>query len=153
MMSEETMAAKARREIRRILRHSTSDAILIELHPSVAALVIGSGGTNLRELERETGKSIYVKGAGDVHLEGMNIRAIGTKAEVEAKALPVKSGQVLDLKVEEPHVTNPWDGIARIDGYVVDIEGAGKMIGEIVKVEITRAFRTYAKGKITAASR
>jgi len=151
-MSEETMAAKARREIRRILRHSTSDAILIELHPSVAALVIGSGGANLRELERETGKSIYVKGSGDVHLEGMNIRAIGTKAEVEAKALPVKSGQVLDLKVEEPHVTNPWDGIARIDGYVVDIEGAGKMIGEVVKVEITRAFRTYAKGKITAAA-
>lgn len=151
-MSEETMAAKARREIRRILRHSTSDAILVELHPSVAALVIGSGGTNLRELERETGKSIYVKGAGDVHLEGMNIRAIGTKAEVEAKALPVKSGQVLDLKVEEPHVTNPWDGIARIDGYVVDIEGAGKKIGEVVKVEITRAFRTYAKGKITAAA-
>ena len=152
MMSEETMAAKARREIRRILRHSTSDAILVELHPSVAALVIGSGGANLRELERETGKSIYVKGAGDVHLEGMDIRAIGTKAEVEAKALPVRSGQVLNLKIEEPHVSNPWDGIARIDGYVVDIEGAGKMIGEVVKVEITRAFRTYAKGKMTAAS-
>ena len=151
-MSEETMAAKARREIRRILRHSTSDAILVELHPSVAALVIGSGGANLRELERETGKSIYVKGAGDVHLEGMNIRAIGTKAEVEAKALPVRSGQVIDLKIEEPHVTNPWDGIARINGYVVDIEGAGKMVGEVVKVEITRAFRTYAKGKMTAAA-
>jgi ribonuclease G len=150
-MSEESMAAKARREIRRILRHSSSEAILVELHPSVAALVIGSGGANLRELERDVQKSIYVKGSGEVHLEGMNIRAIGTRSEVEAKALPVKSGQVLDLKVEDPHVTNPWDGIARIDGYVVDIEGAGKMVGETVKVEITRAFRTYAKGKLTTA--
>jgi ribonuclease G len=150
-MSEETMAAKSRREIRRILRHSSSEAILVELHPSVAALVIGSGGVNLRELEREIGKSIYVKGSGEVHLEGMNIRAIGTKAEVESKALPVKSGQMLELKIEEPHVTNPWDGIARIDGYVVDIEGAGKQIGEIVKVEITKAFRTYAKAKLCSS--
>jgi ribonuclease G len=106
---------------------------------------------NLREFEREIGKAIYVKGSSEVHLEGMNIRAIGTRAEVESKALPVKSGQILELKVEEPHVTNPWDGIARIAGYVVDIEGAGKQIGETVKVEITKAFRTYAKGRLCSS--
>ncbi len=148
VMSEDTMSRKVRREIKRILRHADSEAILVEVHPSVAALLIGAGGANLRELERELDKSIYIKGSDDCHLEELNLRALGTRQEVEEQALPVKTGEVLELKVEEPHVSNLWDGIARVEGYVVDIEGAGDRIGEKVKVEITRAFRTYAKAKI-----
>ena len=151
VFSEDTMSRKVRREIKRILRHTTSEAILVEVHPSVAALLIGAGGTNLKELERETGKSIFIRGSEDCHLEDMNLRALGPREEVEAKALPVKAGQVMELKVEEPHVSNLWDGIARVEGYVIDIEGAGKMVGEKVKVEITKAFRTYAKAKIIPA--
>ena len=154
VMSEVAMASRVRREIRRILRHSDSEAILLEVHPNVAALLIGSGGSSLKELERETGKLVYIRGSGSVHVEDMNLRALGSKAEVEAKALPVRLGQVLGLRVEEPHVSNPWDGIARVDGYVVDIEGAGNLVGADVQVEITRAFRTYAKGKlVTDAAR
>lgn len=154
VMSEVAMASRVRREIRRILRHSDSEAILLEVHPNVAALLIGSGGSSLKELERETGKLVYIRGSGSVHVEDMNLRALGSKAEVESKALPVRLGQVLGLRVEEAHVSNPWDGIARVDGYVVDIEGAGNLVGADVQVEITRAFRTYAKGKlITDAAR
>ena len=56
ILSEETMAAKVRREIREILRHTDNEAILVEVHPSVAALLIGAGGVNLKELEKNTGK-------------------------------------------------------------------------------------------------
>jgi len=148
VLSEETMARQVRREVKRILKQTTSDAILVEVHPSVAALVIGSGGANLKELERETRKTIFIRGSANSHIEDINIRALGSRDEVEAKALPVHAGQVMELKVEEPHVSNLWDGIARVEGYVIDIEGAGKMVGEKVKVEITKAFRTYAKAKI-----
>jgi len=148
VLSEESMSQKVRREIKRIMRHSDAEAILVEVHPSVAALLIGAGGANLRELERELGKSIYIKGSEACHLEEFNLRALCSKQEVEAQALPVRAGQVLELRVEEPHVSNVWDGIARIEGYVVDIEGAGDRVGEKVKVEITKAFRTYAKAKI-----
>jgi len=150
VLSEETMARRVRREIRRILRQSTSDAILIEVHPSVAALVIGSGGQALKELEKDLRKSIFIKGSEDCHIEDMRLRALGSRDEVQEKALPVKAGQVLELKVEEPHVSNLFDGIARVEGYVVDIEGAGNKVGEKVKVQITRAFRTYAKARILA---
>jgi ribonuclease G len=146
--TEESMNRKVRREIKRILRHADSEAILVEVHPSVAALLIGSGGQNLRELERELDKSIYIKGSDDCHIEDLNLRALGSKQEVEERALPVQAGEVLELQVEEPHVSNLWDGIARVEGYVVDIEGAGDRVGEKVKVEITKAFRTYAKAKI-----
>nr|MBO2476918.1 hypothetical protein [Bacillota bacterium] len=39
-------------------------------------------------------------------------------------------------------------GIARIEGYVIDIEGGGRYVGQKLKVEITKVFRTYAKGKV-----
>ncbi len=151
VLSEESMSRKVRREIRRILRTNTAEAILVEVHPSVASLLIGVGGSNLKELERDTGRSIYIRGAEDCHLEEMNIRALGEKSEVEERALPVRAGEVLDLKVEEHHVSNEADGIARVEGYVIDIDGAGSRVGERVQVEIIKAFRTYAKAKIRGA--
>ncbi len=148
VFSEETMSLKVRSEVRKLLRQSHNEAVMVELHPSVASLVIGSGGANLRELERETGKVIYIRGSAGCHLEQVNVKAVGTQAEVEQKALPVKAGQVLELQVEEPHATNPADGISRVEGYVVDIEGAGRRIGETVAVQVTRAYRTYARARL-----
>lgn len=148
VVSEETMARRVRTDIRRILKHTASEAILVEVHPAVAALLIGSGGSNLRELEKEVGKTIFVKGVATCHTEAMNLKALGSREEVEALALPVRVGQVLELKIEEQHITNASDGIARVEGYVVDIEDAGRLVGEKVRVEITKAFRTYAKAKL-----
>lgn len=148
LLSEETMARRVRAEIRRILKQSSSEALLMEVHPAVAALLIGPSGTNLKELESELGKTIYIRGNNEVHLEQMNLRVLGSRAEVEERALPVKPGQMVELKIEEVHVTNPDDGIARIDGYVIDVEGAGELVGKRVKVEISRSYRTYAKGRM-----
>ena len=148
VLSEETVAARIRREIRRVLRTSNAEAILVEANPRVASLLIGPGGSNLRELERSTGRSVFVRGSTELHLEAMNLKAVGTRAEVEAKALPVREGEVLEIRVEEPHVTNPWDGIARIEGYVIDIEGAGSRAGERVRVQITKVFRTFARARL-----
>ncbi|MCG0240014.1 MAG: Rne/Rng family ribonuclease, partial [Firmicutes bacterium] len=148
---EETVARRVRAEIRRILKTSASEALLMEVNPAVASLLIGPGGANLRELERELGKAIYIRGNAALKVDETQIRALGSRAEVEARALPVRPGQVLELEVEEPHVHNPGDGIARVDGYVVDIEGAGGLVGQRVRVEITRAFRTYARARLLAA--
>jgi len=151
VLSEETVAARIRREIRRILRNTDAEAILVEANPRVASLLIGPGGSNLRELERATGKSVFVRGSAELHLEAMNLKAVGTRQEVEAKACPVREGEVLEVQIEEPHVTNPWDGIARIEGYVIDVEGAGTRVGERVRVEITKAFRTFARARLVDA--
>ncbi len=152
VLSEETMARRVRAEIRRILKQSSSDAVLMEVNPAVAALLIGTGGTNLKELEKELGKTIYVRGNREVHLEEMNLKVLGSRAEVEERALPVKTGQFIEVKVEEAHVTNVTDGIARVDGYVIDIEGAGSMVGKRIRVEIVKAFRTYARARSAPTS-
>lgn len=144
------MAQRVRREIKSILRKGQAEAILIEVNPAVAALLIGTGGAGLRELERETGHAIYIRGSTECHLEKMNLKAIGSREEVEKKARPVQPGQVLDITIEESHVTNPEDGIARVEGYVVDIEGGSRYIGQRVRIQVTGAYRTYAKARVVA---
>src|SRR5690606_1793600 len=110
----------------------------------------GPGGRHLKRLEEAAGVPLYVKGRSDLGWEQYEVVA-GTVAELEAQALPVRQGQVLDMDVEEAHASNPRDGIARVDGYVVDIEGAGSMVGQRLQVEITKVFRTYAKGRVLSS--
>jgi len=149
IMSEDTMGKKVEKQIKKIFENNKdAEAVLVEADPNVAAVVIGSGGSHLNKLEEELGKHIYIKGSRDVHPEEIVIKAVGDLKEVESRALPVKEGEVLELPIEEQHETNPRDGIARIEGYIVDIEGAGGMVGSKKTVKIYKTFKTYAKGKI-----
>ncbi len=148
VLSEETMSKKVEREIRKVLKHSVIEALLIEVHPSVAGLLIGTGGSRLKELEKETGKHIFIRGSLEAGLEEIKICIAGTREEVEKKALPVRLGQILDLFIEEPHSGNPWNGIARLEGFVIDVEGGGELVGETISVEIVDVHRTFAKGRI-----
>ncbi len=111
--------------------------------------MIGPNGSALHRLEQQTKKTLYVKGADVLHVEEFEIIS-GDKRSVEEQAFPVRPGEVVDIHIEEPHITNPNDGIARIEGYVIDVEGGGRHIGQRHKVEITRVFRTYAKAKLVA---
>lgn len=147
VLSEETLALRAEKEIRRMAARQAEEAMLVSMHPSVAALLIGQGGSNLSRIEQETGKVIYVKGNPALHIEDMDVVATGTREEVEKRALPVSVGDVLEVEVQEPHASNPSNGITRIDGYIVDIDGGGNLVGKRVKVEIAKVFRTYARAK------
>jgi len=144
------MAHRVRAEIRRIMKQSSSEALLMEVHPSVAALLIGPGGANLRALEEELARTIYIRGNSEIHPESWSLKALGTREEVEARARPVSVGQVMALRIDEAHATNPADGIARVDGYVIDVEGAGSLVEQVVEVEIVKVFRTYARGRVVA---
>lgn len=147
VLSEETTAIGVERQLRLRAAEPGTEAILVTAHPSVAALLIGAGGANLRRLEEELGKTLYIRGSRDLHLSETTVLS-GEKAEIEQRALPVRVGQRLDVVVEEPHVTNPKDGIARVEGYVVDVEEAGHLVGHRVHIEVTRVFRTYAKARL-----
>jgi len=147
VLSEETVAGRVRREIRRILSNSQSEAILVEVHPGVASYLIGPGGANLKELEKETGRSIFIRGTDTLHLEEMNVKAVGTREEIANKAVPVQVGDILEVVIEEVHEKNPQDGIARREGFVIDVEGAGGKVGQRVVIEVTAAHRTFAKAR------
>ncbi len=127
------------------LLHEKSKAVLVEMHHEVAAIIIGSGGGNLKKLEEELKRHIFIRGSKDTHIEQYRIVARGSHKEIKALALPVKAGEVHELVIEEPHSTNPNHGISRIHGFVVYVEGAGEKVGQKVRVEIKDVNRTFAR--------
>ncbi|PKM83003.1 MAG: ribonuclease G [Firmicutes bacterium HGW-Firmicutes-14] len=148
VLSEETISIRAKNEILKLAQHTSAEAILVEVHPTVASLLIGGSGINLRDMESKTRKHILVRGCEHYHQEVINIRALHSQSEIDAIGVPVRPGQILEVKVEEPHATNIYDGIGRVNGFIVDIEAASSLIGETVPVEITKVFRTYCKARM-----
>ncbi len=135
-------------DLKEELKKESSKAVLVEMHHEVAAIIIGSGGGNLKKLEEELKRNIFIRGIEDMHIEQYRIVARGSQKEIQALALPVKVGEILDVTIDEPHSTNPSHGIARIQGFVINIEGAGDKVGKTVKVEIKDVNRTFARAVI-----
>ena len=139
------ISTRIERDLKKQLQEEKNKAVLVEMHHEVAAIIIGSGGGNLKKLEEDLGRHIFIRGTEDIHLEKFRIVARGSHKEIQAIALPVKAKDVLELTIEEPHATNPNHGIARLQGFVINVEGAGDRVGQAVKVEIKDVNRTFAR--------
>ncbi|AQS59951.1 Rne/Rng family ribonuclease [Desulforamulus ferrireducens] len=148
VLSEETVSIQLKSQIFQLARQTLADTILVEANPVVAARLIGAGGANLRELEQRTGKNLYIRGSATHHLEQVTIKPLLDQEEISSQTVPVKAGEIIELKVEEPHISNPNDGIARLDGFIIDVEGGGCLVGELVSVEVIKVHRTYAKARL-----
>jgi ribonuclease G len=148
IVSEETMAFDIERRLRRLAETSSSKAFLVEVHPKVAAMLIGQGGAKLKEIEQDTGKYFSFEGLETIPIDTFEVSAEGSREEIQRASLPVAEGDEVRLRIEEPHMYNPSDGIARIDGYVVSIAGAGKQVGSDAKVHINSVTRTCAYGSV-----
>ncbi|MCY0900346.1 MAG: Rne/Rng family ribonuclease [Firmicutes bacterium] len=152
VLSEDVVARRVRYRIMEKFRETGAEAVLVETHPLVAAHLIGPGGSNLRQLEHDTGRSVFVRGVDVADMNHVEFVAVGDRRMVEELALPVHDGDRLELEIEERHATNAKDGIARLSGYVIDIENGGAHVGKRVTVEIVRALRTFATARIVTAS-
>jgi ribonuclease G len=148
VLSEETVGLKTCRDLREFARTSTAPAVLVEVHPGVAAFLIGGGGSHLRSLEQEIGKQIVVKGSEASHLEEVQMRPLYSQDEIANLSAPVHPAQILKLKIEEAHSSHPANGIARVQGFVIDVDEGGAQVGKTAYVEIAKVFRTYAKARI-----
>ncbi|MBE0429184.1 MAG: Rne/Rng family ribonuclease [Thermoleophilia bacterium] len=148
IISEETMALEIERRLRRLASTTPSEAFLVEVHPKVAAMLIGQGGTKLREIEEETGKYFSFEGLDTIPIDTFEISAEGSREAIQRASLPVAEGDEVRLRIEEAHMYNPADAISKIDGYVVSIAGGGKMVGEDHRVRIDSVTRTCAYGSV-----
>jgi ribonuclease G len=142
--SEETIAIDVERRLRKLVKGSKSEAFLVQVHPRVAAILIGGGGKPLRELEEETGKVFHFHGTEGSPLDTFAITDEGTRDEIEHRALPFKKGEEVLIRIEEPHMYNIDDAIAKIDGYVISISGGAPFVGDKKLVRIDEVRRTAA---------
>ncbi len=148
IVSEETMAIDIARRLRRLAADSASEAFLVEVHPKVAAMLIGQGGAKLKELEEETHKYFSFEGLDTIPINTFEVTAEGSREAIQRASLPVAEGDEVRLRIEEPHMYNPADAIAKIDGYVVSIAGGSKMVGQDKKIHIDSVTRTCAYGTV-----
>ncbi|MBI5869427.1 MAG: Rne/Rng family ribonuclease [Actinobacteria bacterium] len=152
IISEESMAFDIERRLRRLAETSNNEAFLVEVHPKVAAMLIGQGGAKLKEIEEETKKYFSFEGLDTIPIDTFEVSAEGSREAIQRASLPVAEGDEVRLRIEEPHMYNTKDGIARIDGYVISISGAGKMVGQDKKVHIDSVSRTAAYGSVVDES-
>jgi ribonuclease G len=68
----------------------------------------------------------------------------GARDEVEERAVPFREGDEVLVHIVEPHMYDVDDAVAKIDGYIVSVAGAGPLVGEKRLVRIEQAGRTSA---------
>jgi ribonuclease G len=148
VLSEETVAIEAERWLRELaIDQPKPEAFLIRVHPKVAANLVGDGHGGpgpLLDIERETGKHFHFEGTEALPIDAFDVVLEGTAQEIEERALPFREGEEVLVLIEEPHMYNEDDAVAKLDGYVVSVSGAGSLVGERTMVRIEKVGRSAA---------
>jgi ribonuclease G len=143
--SEETIAIEFERRLRDVVHeHPEADAFLVQANPRVTTQFTGHGSRVLHALESETGKSFLFEGSEGLALSHFAITFMGTREEVEERALPFRPGDEVLVEIVEPHMYDVDDAVAKIDGYIISIAGAAGNVGEKRMVRIDQVGRTAA---------
>jgi ribonuclease G len=144
--SEETIAIEFERRLRDLGRGAAEDveAFLVQMNPRVSAQFTGNGARVLHALEEETGRTFHFEGSEGLPLDHFAVTMEGARDEVEERAVPFREGDEVLVHIVEPHMYDVDDAVAKIDGYIVSVAGAGPLVGEKRLVRIEQAGRTSA---------
>ena len=145
VFSEESVYIRLKKELFQVAAETDSKGIYVEANPTVAAYLIGVGGTNMESLEMQTGKKIIVKGNSDMTIDDIIVRPHYDIEESSGVMAPVKEGDEMRLRIENLQDENPDDGVARVNGFVIIVENGGHYLNMDVNVRIKDIFKTYGK--------
>jgi ribonuclease G len=150
--SEETMAIDVIRRLRVLAADEPEpEAFLVRVNPHVAAELVAEG-SGLAELEAETGKHFHFEGGEALAVDTYEVVDRGTRSEIEERALPFRVGEEVLVTIEEPHMYDADDAIARVDSYIVSVGGGGRFIGERRLVRIDSVARSAATASLLDAN-
>jgi ribonuclease G len=149
VLSEETVALEVERKLRDLVAEKPEPkAFLIQVHPRVSNLLVNGPGRPLLALEDELGRHFHFEGKEALPIDTFKVLMEGTLETISERALPFREGEEVLVKIEEPHMYNEDDGVAKIDGYLIGVEGAGRNIGQQKLVRIDRVGRSSAEASL-----
>jgi ribonuclease G len=149
VLSEETVAIDVERRLRELAaERPATQAFLIRIHPRVATLLAGGPGRPLLEIEEETGKHFHFEGSEALPIDHFAVALEGSREEVEERALPFREGEEVLVAIEEPHMYAEDDAVAKLDGYVISVAGAGGLVGKKTLVRIENVGRSAASATL-----
>ncbi len=142
--SEETIAIEFERRMRDLAKQTTAEAILIQMNPRVSAEFTGNDARVLHAVEEETGKWFHFEGSEGLPLDHFRVLLEGEREQVLERALPFREGEEVHVEIVEPHMYSPGDAVAKIDGYIIQVKGGTRYVGEKHMVRIDEVGRTAA---------
>jgi ribonuclease G len=142
--SEETIAIEFERRMRDLAAGTSAEGLLIQMNPRVSAEFTRDEGRALRAIEEETGKWFHFEGSEGLPLEHFQVVLEGDRKEILDRAVPFREGEEVHVDIVEPHMYSPGDAVAKVDGYLISINGGGRYVGEKHLVRIEEAGRTSA---------
>jgi ribonuclease G len=142
--SEETIAIEFERRLRDLAKQTSAEAILIQMNPRVSAEFTGSEARVLHAVEEETGKWFHFEGSEGLPLDHFAVLLEGDREQVLERALPFREGEEVHVEIVEPHMYSPGDAVAKIDGYIIQVKGGTRYVGEKHVVRIDEVGRTAA---------
>jgi ribonuclease G len=151
VLSEETVALEVDRWLRDLaVDRPKTPAFLIRVHPKVASILVGTHGApgTIAEIEEETGRHFHFEGSEALPIDHFEVVLEGTREEIEERALPFREGEEVLVEIEEPHMYNDDDAVAKLDGYIVSVFGAAPLVGEKTLVRIEKVGRSAAQASL-----
>jgi ribonuclease G len=149
--SEETIAIEFERRMHELATETKSEALLIQMNPRVSAEFTRDDGRVLRTVEQETGKVFVFEGSEGLPLDHFAVLLEGSREEVVERAVPFREGEEVHVEIIEPHMYNPGDAVAKVDGYIISVRGGGRYVGEKHLVRIEEPGRTSALASLVDA--
>jgi ribonuclease G len=149
--SEETLAIEFERRMRDLAKETEADAILLQMNPRVSAEFTRDEARALRAIEEDTGKWFHFEGSEGLPLDYFAVVLESSRERVLERAVPFRVGEEVHVEIVEPHMYSPGDAVAKVDGYMIQITGAGDYVGEKHLVRIEEAGRTSAMATLLDA--
>jgi len=149
--SEETVSIEVMRQLDDVVAADPSpEAYLIRVNPKVARELL-KADSGLRELEERTGKRFHFEGGDALALDTFEVTGSGSDEKITERSLPFSVGDEVLVEIEEPHMYNPDDGVARVDSYVISVSGAAGEVGERRMVKIASVGRAEATAELISS--
>jgi ribonuclease G len=137
VVSEHTAAVDIERRLRSLVTPGSRDkAFKVEVAAKVANLVVGPGGSRLRELEETTKRRFFLAGKDGEHLDHFRVLDQGTLEKVAPK-LPFDVGAEIEVKLGEIDKYDARAGAGKVEDVDVIVGDAAKLVGKKVKVRVT----------------
>lgn len=83
VLSSESVSNMVLRKLEELCKTSRAEAVLLGVHPKVEEALSGTKMLLIKQLEKSNKKTIYIKSSKDIHIERIEVVAVGRLKEVK----------------------------------------------------------------------
>lgn len=138
VFSEGSAAIELERRLRQLALGSRSKAFRVEVNAKVASLLIGPGGSRLKEIEDRSKRRFFLELVDVEALDHLVVLAEGGVEEMRPVA-PVEEGAEVELTLVEVGLYDSQAAVGKVGDYEVNVPGKASLVGKKVKARIERA--------------